>query len=867
MLKSLLSAANCGGRCVPQMLQWGHSHARRTRHVVVNSWLNLMLALGLLPLMATAQFTDTLPPTLVEFSLNPTTVNVTDGPAEVTVTLRVTDDLSGANPTEGPSYQQGWYVYAYSESWQQYVVVNGWQFSRVAGDDMDGTWQATLTIPQAAEPGTWRISGLYLNDRVGNSVYLYETDLTGLGFSPSFVVESTPDVTPPEIVSLTVDPAQIDTSTAGQQVTITAEMTDDVTGVATPEPPNYNQTFWMVAHWQAADGYQIDHYIWQFDLISGTPQNGIWQAVLFFPQYSQKGSWKLTFNGNDRAGNRFSYDSDFLQGKGLPSEIQVESDPSDTQPPNLASFSLTPVTIDTSGEDKPVTANLHTTDDLSGIAYAWAYLQSPSGGQYRWLYVPGGQASNPLDADLDGQTVFPRYSEAGTWHVEYVYAYDRVDNWRIWLRPELEGLGFGTSLNVILPSLEIDGTVDPATGGTVQDAVFGERAQVEIPPGILTGTTTVAIDVLEDPLDVETPTGFAGEETKYVNIHLEPQPDYPLAPPGLTVVLPLLRQLPVGTVLHLFRVDPATGQLEPAIDVHGNPVEGTVDVSGLSATFTGISRLSTIVALLADAVVTWPPPSAIEYGTPLSATQLNAAANMEGTYEYSPAIGSVLHAGWSQLLSVTFTPADSLYRAVTKTVNIDVTAAPLKITAQDKSKAFGASLPGLTAIYEGFVNGDGPGSLATPVALTTTATAFSPVGTYTINASGASGANYSIAFVAGKLTVTAPGTVQMLVKPGQVTQSAQTSVTFQMYVPPNATLLPASPNLQRLNGATWALLGTMYDDGTHGDLVAGDSTYSLAVVLNEARLGTVSFRGSVAYKGSIKRTFSNQAGVSVVGPN
>src|SRR5207244_5498306 len=78
----------------------------------------------------------------------------------------------------------------------------------------------------------------------------------------------------------------------------------------------------------------------------------------------------------------------------------------------------------------------------------------------------------------------------------------------------------------------------------------------------------------------------------------------------------------------------------------------------------------------------------------------------------------------------------------------------LTITADDKSKVYGAALPGVTASYSGFVNGDTASDLVTPVSLSTTATAASAVGTYPITASGAADANYTISFVAGTLTVT-----------------------------------------------------------------------------------------------------------------
>ena len=57
----------------------------------------------------------------------------------------------------------------------------------------------------------------------------------------------------------------------------------------------------------------------------------------------------------------------------------------------------------------------------------------------------------------------------------------------------------------------------------------------------------------------------------------------------------------------------------------------------------------------ATPIVTWATPVAITYGTALGKAQLNARANVEGSFVYTPAPGTVLGTG-SQLLSVAFTP-------------------------------------------------------------------------------------------------------------------------------------------------------------------------------------------------------------------
>lgn len=70
-------------------------------------------------------------------------------------------------------------------------------------------------------------------------------------------------------------------------------------------------------------------------------------------------------------------------------------------------------------------------------------------------------------------------------------------------------------------------------------------------------------------------------------------------------------------------------------------------------------------------VITWPTPSTITYGTPLSSAQLNASANVAGTFTYSPA-SDILQAG-THTLTATFTPSDTAgYQSVTTAVSLIV---------------------------------------------------------------------------------------------------------------------------------------------------------------------------------------------------
>jgi hypothetical protein len=149
-------------------------------------------------------------------------------------------------------------------------------------------------------------------------------------------------------------------------------------------------------------------------------------------------------------------------------------------------------------------------------------------------------------------------------------------------------------------------------------------------------------------------------------------------------------------------------QLDATASVPGTftylPTAGTVLASGaqtLSVTFTPTDTADYTTATAAVGLtvntatptITWAAPSAITYGTGLNSTQLDATANVPGSFVYSPAAGTVLSAG-SQTLSVTFTPTDATdYAAATATVTLTVNkAAPALTWAAPSAIAYGAAL-------------------------------------------------------------------------------------------------------------------------------------------------------------------------------
>jgi hypothetical protein len=224
----------------------------------------------------TAATADTTPPQITAFSLEPSTVDTQDGPATVTATMTLTDDQSGIATCDDIGYTS-------SVSSLYLAPLTGTQsandsLKRVAGTDRDGVYTATFTLPQGAQNGAWR-AHLMLVDKVGNEI----------AFLPGAVNNAAlvSDTTPPQIKSVSITPPELDTETGDQTLTITMQVTDDLSGL--------NDAY-------AAEGREMVEVrlrpltstqvvtVWPRRL-SGDMHDGIYSAEVTLPHDAMEGVW------------------------------------------------------------------------------------------------------------------------------------------------------------------------------------------------------------------------------------------------------------------------------------------------------------------------------------------------------------------------------------------------------------------------------------------------------------------------------------------------------------------------------------------------------------------------------------------------
>jgi hexosaminidase len=175
--------------------------------------------------------------------------------------------------------------------------------------------------------------------------------------------------------------------------------------------------------------------------------------------------------------------------------------------------------------------------------------------------------------------------------------------------------------------------------------------------------------------------------------------------------------------------------------------------NAFGAVTSSVATLSVVSQIVES--VTWPTPTAITYGTALSSNQLNAAANVPGTFTYNFPNGTVLGAG-TYNLSALFVPTDTAhYTNTTVNVNLVVSPATLTVTAANATRPYGLPNPAFAGSVVGLQNGDN-----ITASFSCGATANSVSGTYQIVPALVDPSNrqtdYAVSLFNGTLSIT-PG--------------------------------------------------------------------------------------------------------------
>jgi hypothetical protein len=281
------------------------------------------------------------------------------------------------------------------------------------------------------------------------------------------------------------------------------------------------------------------------------------------------------------------------------------------------------------------------------------------------------------------------------------------------------------------------------------------------------------------------------------------------------------------------------------------PGAGTVPPTGqnypLSVTFTPtdtadyntVTVQSDVDVDPATPVITWSNPADIIDGTALGATQLDATANVAGTFAYTPAAGTVLAPGQHQSLGVVFTPTDTTdYNVTGATVFLNVNygpAARLAFLQQPSGTSSGAAIsPAVRVAVEDAAGSTLPGDTSTVTLTLSGGGTFTGGGT-TVSAQAVNGvATFST------LAVASNGTYTLTASDGALTTAVSNTFTIGATAFDNfnsaasSFTTPFATNLSGVAGGTaltWNATAGIADQsgGTAGGGVVGAATDETAV--------------------------------------
>jgi hypothetical protein len=153
-----------------------------------------------------------------------------------------------------------------------------------------------------------------MNSRRLSAVSLVLIALSLLG-SSSAGAETPEDTKAPQLVGLTIEPDEVDTTAADQKVTFTAHVTDDLAGISS-------------VGIAIASPSESQVVVESLNFSSGTSTDALYSGSVTIPRFAEAGAWRVTnVYLNDSARNGDALSTAELEGLGLPSTVQVDPPP------------------------------------------------------------------------------------------------------------------------------------------------------------------------------------------------------------------------------------------------------------------------------------------------------------------------------------------------------------------------------------------------------------------------------------------------------------------------------------------------------------------------------------------------------------
>lgn len=232
---------------------------------------------------------DSVGPNVTEVSISPTSIDTSQEAQTISASATAADDMSGVKSVTllfwSPTRAQHLYIF-------------------LEEDPATGRFVGSGHVPRYSEQGTWVLGEVSATDHANNRTGWDQRQLQEKGISQSFEQSGPGDTAGPALSEFDFTPKQVNTSGGPQEITFTARIVDDVSGLSHATVlmwgPGENCSDTSCPSGRQDLRARFD----EATRISGTDTDGVYRVTVTLPQYSELGTWKVFwFSLYDRAGN------------------------------------------------------------------------------------------------------------------------------------------------------------------------------------------------------------------------------------------------------------------------------------------------------------------------------------------------------------------------------------------------------------------------------------------------------------------------------------------------------------------------------------------------------------------------------------
>ncbi|MCL1150864.1 hypothetical protein [Shewanella ulleungensis] len=411
---------------------------------------------------------DVTPPELVSLEISPREVDVTDGKQTVFVNVSVRDE-------SGVDFTSFWLRFPELGLYKSTYTSN-WSFNE---ESQLYETSVSFILDKTVIGGTWAFSVVGdLEDKLGNSTSQYNSPekLVELGFYPYLSVTNLNevDITPPELVSLTIEQQEVDVTFDQQTINVHLGVRDE-SGVGFT-------SFWL--RFPELGLYKSTYTSnWTFNEESQLYETSV---SFFLDKTVIGGTWAFSVVGDleDKLGNSTSeYNSaEKLVELGFYPYLSVTNlNEVDTTPPELVSLIIEQKEVDVTFEQQTIDVHLGVRDE-SGVGFTSFWIRFPELGRYKSTYISNwtfNEESNLYEASVS--FILDKTAIGGTWAFSVVGDLeDKLGNRtsQYSAAEKLVGLGFSPYITVVngIDTNLFDSKVEPSRDysqvTTYQKALF-----------------------------------------------------------------------------------------------------------------------------------------------------------------------------------------------------------------------------------------------------------------------------------------------------------------------------------------------------------------------------------------------------------